>query len=103
MMIVLYKICGALLMLAGLPLFLTPIPVGAIMIAAGLTLYVAHSPRSRALVRHLRGRWSWFDSFINGVCRVSPKAVSAVLGRTACHREACEAEHEMQPIRVRTK
>jgi hypothetical protein len=103
MMIVLYKICGALLMLAGLPLFLTPVPVGAIMIAGGLTLYVGHSPRSRALVRRLRGRWGWFDSFISGVCRVSPKAVSRALGRTACHREVSGSGHEMEPVRIRAK
>lgn len=64
-------VLGVLLLVGGLPLFVTPIPVGAVMIGGGLALLLRVSPHARlwrrALARRyprsaarldgLRGRW----------------------------------------------
>ena len=48
---------GWLLILAGLPLFLTPIPLGAIFVAAGVVILARSSARARSLLRRVYRRF----------------------------------------------
>ncbi len=48
---------GWLLILAGLPMFLTPIPLGAIMIAAGVVILARSSARARSMLRRAYRRF----------------------------------------------
>ena len=92
-----YKICGALMMALGFPLFLTPIPFGAVLIAAGLSIYIANSHRSQAHVRLLRHRHHWLDKMLDTACRFAPGPVSQILGRTACHHApSCDKDVKAQ-------
>ena len=48
---------GWLLILAGLPLFLTPIPLGAILIATGLLILARSSARARSVMLRVYRRF----------------------------------------------
>lgn len=68
-----YQILGGLLILFGLPLFWTPIPIGLIMIASGLALIISNSDAAREWVRTLRETHPKFDSWlVNAEARVPP-------------------------------
>lgn len=48
---------GWFLLIAGLPMFLTPIPLGAIMVAAGVIILARSSARVRSLFRRIYRRF----------------------------------------------
>ncbi len=77
-----YQILGVLLILAGLPLFWTPIPIGLIMIACGLALLISNSDAARNFVRALRTRHRGFDAWLRKAERVVPHPFDRILKRT---------------------
>ncbi len=81
-----YQILGVLLILAGLPLFWTPIPVGLIMIAAGLALLISNSDAAREFVRARRARHPRFDAWVIKAERVVPHPFDRILKRTDVDR-----------------
>lgn len=78
----LLDILGALLVAVGLVLFWTPIPVGAIMVPAGLALLIANSSRVRRWIARRRADHPRFDSWIRRTERISPRAARKILERT---------------------
>jgi hypothetical protein len=48
---------GALLVVVGVPLFISPIPLGALVVGVGLALLWRTSRRARLVRRALRRRW----------------------------------------------
>jgi len=77
-----YQILGLLLILAGLPLFWTPIPIGLIMIAAGLALLISNSDAAREFVRARRARHPRFNAWVIKAEGVVPHPFDRILKRT---------------------
>lgn len=81
-----YQILGVLLILIGLPLFWTPIPVGLILIAAGLALLISNSDAAREFVRQRRKRHPGFDAWVRKAERVVPHPFDRILKQTDVRR-----------------
>lgn len=77
-----YQILGVLLILVGLPLFWTPIPIGLILIASGLALLISNSDAAREFVRERRARHPRFDAWLLKAERVVPHPFDRILKRT---------------------
>lgn len=77
-----YQILGGLLILIGLPLFWTPIPVGLVLIAVGGALILSNSDRARDWVRERRRRHPRFDAFMVRAERVTPHPFDRILKQT---------------------
>lgn len=88
-----YQILGALLILFGLPLFWTPIPVGLIMIASGVSLIIANSDAAREWVRTLRTRHRRFDEWVLKAEAVVPPPFNRILQQTDVQRGTPGGEH----------
>lgn len=81
-----YQILGLLLILIGLPLFWTPIPVGLILIAAGLALLISNSDAAREFVRQRRMRHPRFDAWVRKAEHVVPHPFDRILKQTDADR-----------------
>lgn len=81
-----YQFIGIILILAGLPLFWTPIPVGLILIATGLGLLISNSSLVRAWVQNLRERSPRFDRWLIKAKRFVPSPFDRVLERTEAQK-----------------
>ncbi|MBI1234395.1 MAG: hypothetical protein GC208_07815 [Alphaproteobacteria bacterium] len=77
-----YKLIGILLILGGIPLFWTPIPVGLIMIAVGLSLIIANSNTARGVVRRERERHHGFNDWLLKAEKIIPHPFDRILKRT---------------------
>ncbi len=88
-MSVVYQITGFLLILLGLPLFWTPIPVGLIMIASGIALIISNSDWARERVRRIRRFNPGFDRWVCKAERVVPHPFDRVLKSTEARPDAC--------------
>ncbi|MFP4519152.1 MAG: hypothetical protein ACLFQ5_06830 [Oceanicaulis sp.] len=86
-----YQILGALLILFGLPLFWTPIPIGLIMIASGIALIISNSDVAREWVRTLREKHPKFDAWLHRAEARVPAPFDRILKQTHV-RERAEAE-----------
>lgn len=74
---------GWALLLIGLPLLPTPIPVGAVMIAAGLALLITNSRMVRHWLKNQRAKNRALDSHIRKAEAKSPAAIRRTLEKTA--------------------
>ncbi|MEQ8435480.1 MAG: hypothetical protein RIA71_14705 [Oceanicaulis sp.] len=81
-----YQILGALLILFGLPLFWTPIPIGLIMIASGLALIISNSNAAREWVRTLRLKHPGFDAWVHRAEARVPHPFDRILKQTEARR-----------------
>lgn len=70
------------LTLFGLVLLPLPVPAGALVFAAGLSLLITRSDRAARGVRALRLRWRTMDSGLRFLERRSPAWLSNILTRT---------------------
>ena len=82
-----YQILGAVLILFGLPLFWTPIPIGLIMIASGIALIISNSVTAREWVRTLRARRPGFDRWVLKAEARVPAPFDRILKQTDVRRE----------------
>lgn len=82
-----YKILGIVLILAGLPIFWTPVPIGLVMIAAGLALLIANSDSARDVVRRERLKHDRFDQWLRKAERVTPHPFGRILKQTEAETE----------------
>lgn len=78
-----YKLLGVLLIVAGLPLFWTPVPVGAVLILMGLALLVANSGTARKWLHQRRRRHPRLDRWIEKSEKYMPPAFARILHRTS--------------------
>jgi hypothetical protein len=85
-----YQILGLLLILIGLPLFWTPIPVGLVMIAGGLALVISNSDRARAFLQARRQRHERLDAWLVKAEAVLPVPFSRILKQTDAHQDRDE-------------
>jgi hypothetical protein len=82
-------VAGGLLILIGIPLFLTPLPGGLACTAAGTALVVALSPRAQRFVRRQRNNHPKLDRGLNRVEERIPERARGPLrklGRTPIAR-----------------
>ena len=86
-----YQILGALLILFGLPLFWTPIPIGLIMIASGLALIISNSDAAREWVRTLRAKHPKFDAWVVKAEARVPPPFDRILKQTEARRDGDDA------------
>ncbi len=77
-----YKLVGGLLILVGLPLFWTPIPVGGVLILGGVALLVSNSPSARRWLHRRRARHPRLDRWMRRSERFVPPAFARILHRT---------------------
>jgi uncharacterized membrane protein len=77
-----YQIFGGLLILAGLSVVWTPIPLGIILIALGAVLILAHSSAARDWVKARRAGNSKFDAFLLRAERYLPGPMRRILEET---------------------
>ncbi|TGY89742.1 hypothetical protein E5163_00950 [Marinicauda algicola] len=89
-----YQFIGIVLILAGLPLFWTPIPVGLIMIATGLALLISNSTFVRTRVQMARYDNPGFDRWLVRAKRYVPHPFDRVLERTEAQRHNPPARRE---------
>lgn len=73
---------GVILILAGLPLFWTPIPVGAVMILIGAALIVANSDTMRDWLHVQRADNDTLDRWMKKTERYTPAAFARILRET---------------------
>lgn len=73
---------GAGLVLVGLPLLVTPIPVGAIMVALGILILVVSSTHAADWVRRRRRRHPGFDANMRSFEDRCPPVMRHALKRT---------------------
>ncbi|TRO96967.1 hypothetical protein FKB34_03110 [Glycocaulis profundi] len=85
-----YIVLGALLILGGLPLFWTPVPVGAILIVIGLALIVANSHTAREWVHERRERNPGLDRWMNKAEDYTPPPFKRILHKTAAGEDQGE-------------
>jgi hypothetical protein len=78
-----YIVLGALLILGGLPLFWTPVPVGAVLIVIGLALIVANSHTAREWIHERRERHAGLDRWMNKAEGFTPPPFKRILHKTA--------------------
>jgi hypothetical protein len=78
----LLDLLGILLIAFGLILFWTPIPVGAVMVPAGLALLIANSSRVRGWIARRRADHPQFDDWMRKASRHSPPPARRILSRT---------------------
>lgn len=76
------------IILLGIILTPTPLPIGIILIGLGFTLLVNVSP---APIRWLRARWKWFDLRLHDLERFLPEVLAKPLRRTDCDHDEDEA------------
>ena len=88
-MSVVYQIAGFLLILFGLPLFWTPIPIGLIMIASGVALIISNSDWARERVRTMRRFNPGFDRWVCKAEGVVPHPFDRVLKSTEAREDGC--------------
>ena len=85
---------GVLLILGGLPLFWTPIPVGAVMVLIGAALIVANSDTLRDWLHVKRADNARLDHWMKKTERYTPAPFARVLRET----EPTAAEKDGAPI-----
>tara|TARA_R110002073_G_scaffold29006_14_gene91614 strand:- start:997 stop:1260 length:264 start_codon:yes stop_codon:yes gene_type:complete len=78
----LYKLLGILLILAGLPLFWTPVPIGLVLITIGLALVIANSNSMRAMMRRQRARHDGLDRWLKKAEKIIPHPFDRILEQT---------------------
>jgi len=79
---ILYQFLGVLLILVGLPLFWTPLPVGLVLIAIGAALILSNSERARIWMRERRRRHPRLDALMLKAERVTPHPFDRILKQT---------------------
>ena len=78
----LLALLGMLLIVVGIPLFWTPIPIGLVMIVAGMTLMLGNSARAQGVMRGYRTRNRGFDRRLTETGARAPAWVRRVLDKT---------------------
>ena len=79
---VFYQFLGAVLIVAGVPIFWLPIPLGAVMILLGLALLIANSPTLRDALRRWRSRHPRADDWLRKAERRTPGPFRRILQST---------------------
>lgn len=77
-----YTIVGVLLILAGLPLFWTPVPIGAVLILIGIALIVGNSSSARNWLRESRSRHARLNRWMSHTEKYLPTPFSRALRDT---------------------
>lgn len=83
-----YQFIGIVLIIAGIPIFWTPVPVGAFMIATGLGLLISNSSLVRSWVRTGRRKNARFDRWLIKAKRYVPRPFDRVLERTEAEKQS---------------
>lgn len=77
-----YKLLGTLFILAGLPLFWTPVPIGAVLILIGVSLLVANSDMVRRWLMRRRRRHPRLDRWMSQSEKYLPSPIRRILRTT---------------------
>lgn len=88
-----YKLLGALFILAGLPLFWTPVPIGAALILIGLSLLVANSTMVQRWLQRRRRRHPKLDRWLARSEKYLPPALRRILRTTQPNGQESERPH----------
>lgn len=80
------KILGAILVLAGLALSWTPVPLGILLIPVGAAMIVATSKRARQWLQRRRQRHPGLDRWLSRMEHKSPERVARPLRKTEADR-----------------
>lgn len=90
-----YDLIGYGLIAVGTPLFISPVPVGAVVVAVGASFVIMASRRRRAWLRRTRSRHPWVDRAVESASRAAPKKARAVINETRPNDPAGDVEpHE---------
>ena len=87
------KLLGLLLILAGLPLFWTPVPVGGVMILIGAALLVANSTSARSWIHRRRSRHPRLDAWMNKTEKYLPSSFADTLHETSADKNSRQNEN----------
>lgn len=79
-------VLGYTLTVLGLILFVSPIPFGALVLVAGISILVAQSKTTRRYIRYLRGRNAWLNSSISNSEAWLPHSFRRSIRKTAPKR-----------------
>ncbi|WP_421785764.1 hypothetical protein [Hyphobacterium sp.] len=81
-MSLLYQLLGWTLILIGLPLTLSPLPFGIILVAIGLALIMANSRSARRHLQHLRAQHKCLDEWMRKAESTVPGPFDRILRQT---------------------
>ena len=84
---VLYQILAVILILAGLAVVPLPVPLGALMLALGLTILIGNSRAFTAFVRGRRRRHASLHRALQALERSTPRSIRTVLERSDPHTD----------------
>lgn len=86
-MSVFIKIVGVVLVLIGLALSWSPIPLGILLIPVGAAMIVATSSHAQTWLRRRRENNPKFDGWVSKMQRKSPSKIAKPLERTTPHND----------------
>lgn len=76
------NIFGAALVLIGIPLTVSPIPLGFVILFLGVVILVAANPYAAQLLKAIRKRWPWLNRFFRKAETVLPDELAGPLHET---------------------
>ena len=78
-------VIGLILFVASIPLAISPIPLGALLMVVAIIILVSSNPLAARLLRFLRGRYGWLDRLFCQMERVLPVDFAEPLRSTNGH------------------
>ncbi|RKQ95662.1 hypothetical protein [Maricaulis maris] len=78
---VLTRVVGYVLIAAGAVLAVSPVPLGAVLVAVGMAILIPTDARFRTFLRGRRKRWHWLDKALNRLGHHAPSPYDRYLRR----------------------
>ncbi len=100
------SVIGLALFIVAIPLTLSPLPVGLLLLFLSVVILVASNPLAARLLRWARRRWPWLNRFFRKAERVLPREVAGPLHETdnpddedgEADKETAKASYESLPV-----
>lgn len=88
MLPIVHQVVGSVLVLSGIVLTPTPIPIGLILLTIGLALLAPYMPPVQRLVRYMRRRWPNIDTSLRRNHHRFPPVIRKTIDKTHPHAPA---------------
>jgi hypothetical protein len=75
-------VVGGLLFIIGIPLLISPIPLGALLLFIATIILVASNPMAAKLLKMARKRFRWLNRFFRRAEKVLPKDIAKPIADT---------------------
>ncbi|MCQ8184309.1 hypothetical protein [Parvularcula maris] len=89
-------VVGGALFLIGIPLLISPIPLGALLLFVATIILVASNPLAAKLLKAARKRFRWLNRFFRKAEKVLPKDIAKPIADTD---DETDQEDEEPPVK----